>query len=173
MATGTVKWFSSEKGYGFITPDEGGDDLFVHFSAIAGSGFKTLDEGAKVSFEVTQGQKGRRQQTFKSAGSSEPRLARGANVRMPTLRRCQPSVLSDVTVAVLDGSRGALDRGRIGVTRKKEDDAGGFVGFVQAAMRGRCGGRRRRARGQACGERFPACRQSRRISVSIIIDPLR
>ena len=57
MATGTVKWFSSEKGYGFITPDEGGEDLFVHFSAIAGSGFKTLDEGAKVSFEVTQGQK--------------------------------------------------------------------------------------------------------------------
>jgi CspA family cold shock protein len=58
MATGTVKWFSNDKGYGFITPDEGGDDLFVHFSAIAGSGFKTLDEGAKVSFEVTQGQKG-------------------------------------------------------------------------------------------------------------------
>ena len=58
MATGTVKWFSSEKGYGFITPDEGGEDLFVHFSAIAGSGFKTLVEGAKVSFEVTQGQKG-------------------------------------------------------------------------------------------------------------------
>ena len=58
MATGTVKWFSSEKGYGFITPDQGGEDLFVHFSAIAGSGFKTLDEGAKVSFEVTQGQKG-------------------------------------------------------------------------------------------------------------------
>ena len=58
MATGTVKWFSSEKGYGFITPDEGGEDLFVHFTAIAGGGFKTLDEGAKVSFEVTQGQKG-------------------------------------------------------------------------------------------------------------------
>jgi cold shock protein len=58
MATGTVKWFSNEKGYGFITPDEGGEDLFVHFSAIASSGFKTLDEGAKVSFEVTQGQKG-------------------------------------------------------------------------------------------------------------------
>ena len=58
MATGTVKWFSTEKGYGFITPDQGGEDLFVHFSAIAGSGFKTLDEGAKVSFEVTQGQKG-------------------------------------------------------------------------------------------------------------------
>jgi CspA family cold shock protein len=58
MATGTVKWFSTEKGYGFITPDAGGEDLFVHFSAIAGSGFKTLDEGAKVSFEVTQGPKG-------------------------------------------------------------------------------------------------------------------
>ena len=58
MATGTVKWFNNEKGYGFITPDEGGEDLFVHFSAIAGSGFKSLDEGAKVSFEVTQGQKG-------------------------------------------------------------------------------------------------------------------
>jgi cold shock protein len=58
MATGTVKWFSNEKGYGFITPDEGGEDLFVHFSAIAGGGFKTLDEGTKVSFEVTQGQKG-------------------------------------------------------------------------------------------------------------------
>jgi CspA family cold shock protein len=58
MATGTVKWFSNDKGYGFITPDTGGEDLFVHFSAIAGSGFKTLEEGAKVSFEVTQGQKG-------------------------------------------------------------------------------------------------------------------
>ena len=58
MATGTVKWFSNDKGYGFITPDEGGEDLFVHFSAIAGGGFKTLVEAAKVSFEVTQGQKG-------------------------------------------------------------------------------------------------------------------
>jgi CspA family cold shock protein len=68
MATGTVKWFSSEKGYGFITPDEGGEDLFVHFSGIAGSGFKTLDEGAKVSFEVTQGQKGPQATDIQVAG---------------------------------------------------------------------------------------------------------
>jgi cold shock protein len=58
MAQGTVKWFSDDKGYGFITPDEGGEDLFVHHSGIAGEGFKSLDEGAKVSYEATQGQKG-------------------------------------------------------------------------------------------------------------------
>jgi cold shock protein len=58
MAQGTVKWFNSEKGYGFITPDEGGDDLFVHYSGIAGEGFKSLDEGPKVSYEATRGKKG-------------------------------------------------------------------------------------------------------------------
>ena len=58
MATGTVKWFSDEKGYGFITPDDEGKDLFVHHSAIQGSGFKSLAEGAKVSYEVEQGDKG-------------------------------------------------------------------------------------------------------------------
>jgi cold shock protein len=58
MAQGTVKWFSEDKGYGFITPDDGGKDLFVHFSGIAGTGFKTLEEGAKVSYEATRGQKG-------------------------------------------------------------------------------------------------------------------
>jgi cold shock protein len=58
MAQGTVKWFSEDKGYGFITPDDGGKDLFVHFSGIAGAGFKTLEEGAKVSYEATQGQRG-------------------------------------------------------------------------------------------------------------------
>ncbi len=58
MATGTVKWFSAEKGFGFITPDDGSADVFVHFSAIAGDGYRNLDEGAKVEFEVTQGPKG-------------------------------------------------------------------------------------------------------------------
>ena len=58
MAQGTVKWFSDEKGYGFISPDDGGEDLFVHHTGIAGEGFKTLDEGAKVSYEATQGRKG-------------------------------------------------------------------------------------------------------------------
>jgi CspA family cold shock protein len=58
MPSGTVKWFNAEKGYGFIAPDGGGDDVFVHFSAIQSGGYKSLDEGQKVEFEITQGQKG-------------------------------------------------------------------------------------------------------------------
>jgi cold shock protein len=58
MPTGTVKWFNGEKGFGFITPDTSGPDVFVHFSAIAGNGYRNLDEGQKVEFEVTQGPKG-------------------------------------------------------------------------------------------------------------------
>ena len=58
MATGTVKWFNDSKGFGFITPDDGGPDLFAHFSAIGMNGFKTLKEGQKVQFELTQGPKG-------------------------------------------------------------------------------------------------------------------
>jgi CspA family cold shock protein len=58
MAQGTVKWFNEDKGYGFISPDEGGEDLFVHYSGIAANGFKSLEEGEKVTYEVTQGRKG-------------------------------------------------------------------------------------------------------------------
>ncbi len=58
MARGTVKWFSEEKGYGFVSPDEGGEDLFVHYSAIEGSGFRSLEEGERVSYEPTRGRKG-------------------------------------------------------------------------------------------------------------------
>jgi len=58
MATGTVKWFNSEKGYGFITPEDGTKDVFVHYSGIEGDGYKSITEGQKVEYTVTQGQKG-------------------------------------------------------------------------------------------------------------------
>ncbi|WP_175957064.1 cold-shock protein [Schaalia sp. Marseille-Q2122] len=58
MATGVVKWFNADKGFGFITPDDGSADIFAHFSAIESTGFRTLDEGEKVEFEVTEGPKG-------------------------------------------------------------------------------------------------------------------
>lgn len=58
MAKGKVKWFNNQKGYGFITPDGGGNDVFVHHSAITGEGYKTLEEGQEVEFEVTKGPKG-------------------------------------------------------------------------------------------------------------------
>jgi CspA family cold shock protein len=58
MATGTVKWFNNSKGFGFITPDDGSADVFVHFSAIASEGFRTLEEGQAVSYDVESGPKG-------------------------------------------------------------------------------------------------------------------
>lgn len=67
MATGTVKWFNEAKGFGFITPVDGSEDLFAHFSAINMSGFKTLTEGQKVTFEVTQGAKGKQASNIQAA----------------------------------------------------------------------------------------------------------
>lgn len=67
MVKGTVKWFSDSKGYGFIAPESGGDDVFVHFQAIEGEGFKTLKEGQVVEFEVTKGPKGLQAANVKAA----------------------------------------------------------------------------------------------------------
>ncbi len=67
MATGTVKWFNESKGFGFITPENGGEDLFAHFSAIQNSGFKTLVEGQRVTFDVTAGPKGQQASNIRVA----------------------------------------------------------------------------------------------------------
>lgn len=67
MATGTVKWFNDAKGYGFITPDDGGEDLFAHFSAIKMDGFKTLKQGQRVTFDLKEGEKGKQVDNIKPA----------------------------------------------------------------------------------------------------------
>ena len=67
MPQGTVKWFNEDKGYGFISPDEGGDDLFVHYSGISGEGYKSLEEGAKVTYEATKGRKGMQAENVRRA----------------------------------------------------------------------------------------------------------
>ncbi len=76
MATGTVKWFSDAKGFGFIEPDEGGADVFAHFSAIAMDGFRTLKQGSRVSFEVTAGPKGALAQNILPAAAAADDVAR-------------------------------------------------------------------------------------------------
>ena len=68
MATGVVKWFNNAKGYGFVTPDEGEQDIFVHFSAITMEGYRTLKEGQRVEFDVEEGPKGLHAQNLRRAG---------------------------------------------------------------------------------------------------------
>ena len=70
MGQGTVKWFDGEKGYGFIEPDDGGEDLFVHHTGIAGGGFKSLEEGERVAYEVTQGRRGPQAGNVRRASSA-------------------------------------------------------------------------------------------------------
>jgi CspA family cold shock protein len=90
MATGTVKWFNDAKGFGFIEPDGGGADVFAHFSAIAMDGFKTLKQGSRVTFEVTEGPKGQLAQNIhadiqpiRTEPTGEHRPARQSKVRAP------------------------------------------------------------------------------------------
>src|ERR1700759_332608 len=78
MATGIVKWFSQAKGYGFITPDDGGSDVFVHFSNISGTGFRNLDEGQKVEYEPQEGRKGMEAANVTVVGGGRPGQRRPA-----------------------------------------------------------------------------------------------
>jgi CspA family cold shock protein len=83
MPRGTVKWFNDEKGYGFIEPDDGGEDLFVHHSRIVGSGFKSLDEGKKVAYEVARDKKGLQAVNVSTKGSNRQDIRSTEDLRVP------------------------------------------------------------------------------------------
>ena len=92
MDQGTVKWFDGEKGYGFIRSDDGGEDVFVHHTGIAGSGFKGLDEGEKVTYEVAQGRRGPQAENV-SKVSDEPGFGEERTLRVPVEMEAAARVL--------------------------------------------------------------------------------
>ena len=118
MATGTVKWFSDEKGFGFITPDDSGKDLFVHHNAIQRSGFRSLIEGAKVSYDASRAPRAQQLRTF-SRSRARRRAGRQRSIRGP---RSPPTPCA--------GGLGLIDSpeqkpgGQDGVNRQEEDHDG-------------------------------------------------
>lgn len=96
MARGTVKWFDNKKGYGFILPDDGGEDLFVHHTGISGEGFKTLDEGTEVSYEVARGRKGMQAENV-SAVLAAGQQRRRVNSRVEVEAPCKDAPVREET----------------------------------------------------------------------------
>ena len=95
MPQGTVKWFNSDKGYGFITPDDGSEDLFVHHTGIAGGGFKSLEEGEKVTYEAVQGRRGMQAENVSKGPSSERGFERRNTLTVPVEVEAAARVLAE------------------------------------------------------------------------------